>query len=94
MRSAFLNLQADQARIAARQAALESGDVVAEASQVGYELGVRNIVEVLLAQRSAFAARRDFIAARYDYVLNVLRLRAAAGQLTANDLAEINTWLK
>lgn len=94
VRSAFLNLQADQARLAARQAAVESGEVVAEASQVGYELGVRNIVEVLLAQRSAFAARRDFIAARYDYVINVLRLRAAAGQLTATDLAEINTWLK
>lgn len=94
VRSAFLNLQADQARIAARQAAVESGDVVAEASQVGYELGVRNIVDVLLAQRSAFVARRDFIAARYAYVINVLRLRAAAGQLTANDLAEINSWLK
>ena len=94
VRSAFLNLQADQARIAARQAAVESGEVVAEASQVGYELGVRNIVDVLLAQRSAFVARRDFIAARYAYVLNVLRLRAAAGQLTANDLAEINSWLK
>lgn len=94
VRSAFLNLQADQSRIAARQAAVISGEVVAEASQVGYELGVRNIVEVLLAQRSAFAARRDFIAARYDYVMNVLRLRAAAGQLTAGDLAEINTWLK
>ena len=94
VRSAFLNLQADQARLAARQAAVESGEVVAEASQVGYELGVRNIVDVLLAQRSAFVARRDFIAARYAYVLNVLRLRAAAGQLTANDLAEINSWLK
>lgn len=94
VRSAFLNLQADQARIAARQAAVASGQVVAEASQVGYELGVRNIVEVLLAQRGAFAARRDYIAARYAYVINILRLRAAAGQLTAADLAEINTWLK
>ncbi|MEC7120762.1 MAG: TolC family outer membrane protein [Pseudomonadota bacterium] len=94
VRSAFLNLQADQARIKARQAAVESGDVVAQASQVGYELGVRNIVEVFLAQRSAFAAKRDYIAARYDYVINVLRLRAASGQLTANDLMEINTWLQ
>lgn len=93
-RSAFLNLQANQARIIARQAAVQSGEMVTESSQIGYELGVRTIVDVLLAQRNAFAAQRDAIAARYDYVLNVLRLRAAAGQLTANDLAEINTWLK
>jgi outer membrane protein len=94
VRSAFLKLQADQARIAARQAAVTSGELVAEASQVGYELGVRNIVDVLLAQRSAYAARRDYLTARYDYVMNVIRLRAAAGQLTAADLAEINTWLQ
>lgn len=93
-RSAFLNLQANQARIIARQAAVQSGEMVTESSQIGYELGVRTIVDVLLAQRNTFAAQRDAIAARYDYVLNVLRLRAAAGQLTANDLAEMNTWLK
>ena len=94
VRSAFLNLQADQARIAAYQAAAESAQSVADASQIGYELGVRNIVELLLAQRSAFGAQRDAVMARYAYVLHVLALRAAAGQLTAADLAEINTWLQ
>jgi outer membrane protein len=92
-RTAFLNIQADRAKIEARQEAVNSGETVAKASQVGYELGVRNIVDVLLAQRNAFATKRDYVTARYDYVLNVVRLRAAAGQLTANDLAEINTWL-
>jgi outer membrane protein len=92
-RTSFLNIEADRAKIEARQEALSSGETVAKASQVGYELGVRNIVDVLLAQRNAFAAKRDYVTARYDYVLNVVRLRAAAGQLTANDLAEINTWL-
>jgi outer membrane protein len=92
-RSSFLNLQADRSRLEARQDAVKSGETVAEASQVGYELGVRNIVDVLLAQRNAFAARRDYVNSRYDYVINVIRLRAAAGQLTANDLTEINQWL-
>ncbi|MEY2864184.1 MAG: hypothetical protein RLY58_1891 [Pseudomonadota bacterium] len=92
-RSSFLNLQADRSRLDARQEAVKSGETVAEASQVGYELGVRNIVDVLLAQRNAFAARRDYVNSRYDYVINVIRLRAAAGQLTANDLTEINQWL-
>jgi len=92
-RSSFLNLQADRSRLEARQEAVRSGETVAEASQVGYELGVRNIVDVLLAQRNAFAARRDYVNSRYDYVINVVRLRAAAGQLSANDLAEINQWL-
>lgn len=92
-RSSFLNLQADRSRLEARSDAVKSGETVAEASQVGYELGVRNIVDVLLAQRNAFAARRDAVNSRYDYVINVIRLRAAAGQLSANDLAEINQWL-
>ena len=92
-RTAFLNIEADRSKIEARQEAVSSGETVAKASQVGYELGVRNIVDVLLAQRNAFAAKRDYVTARYDYVLNVVRLRAAAGQLTANDLAEVNTWL-
>lgn len=92
-RTSFLNLQADRSRLEARQEAVRSGETVAEASQVGYELGVRNIVDVLLAQRNAFAARRDYVNSRYDYVINVIRLRAAAGQLSTNDLAEVNQWL-
>ena len=39
------------------------------------------MVDVLLAQRNAFSAKQDYLNAQYDYLLNVLRLKAAVGQL-------------
>lgn len=93
VRSAFINLNTDRARIKARQNAMQSSELVAKASQASYDLGLRTIVDVLLAQRNAFAAQQDFMNARYDYVINVLRLKQAAGQLDEQALAEINQWL-
>ena len=93
VRSAFINLNTDRARIKARRNAMQSSDLVAQASQASYDLGLRTIVDVLLAQRNAFAAQQDYMNARYDYVINVLRLKQAAGQLDEQALAEINQWL-
>jgi outer membrane protein len=93
VRSSFVNLNTDRARIDARQQALQSSRLVAQASQAGYDLGLRTMVDVLLAQRNSFAAEQDYINARYDYVLNMLRLKHAAGQLDTDALAEINQWL-
>lgn len=92
-RAAFLNLQVDANRLEARAEAVKSSELVAKSSQAGYQLGVRNVVDVLLAQRNAFAARRDYVNARYDYVVNVVKLHAAAGQLSASTLAELNALL-
>ena len=93
VRSAFINLTTDRARIKARKNAMQSSEVVAKASQASYDLGLRTIVDVLLAQRNAFAAQQDYMNARYDYVINMLRLKQAAGQLDQQALAEINQWL-
>ncbi len=93
VRSAFINLNTDRARIKARKNAMQSSELVAQASQASYDLGLRTIVDVLLAQRNAFAAQQDYMNARYDYVINVLRLKQAAGQLDEQALAEINQWL-
>jgi outer membrane protein len=94
VRSSFINLNTDRARIQARQQALQSSQLVAKSSQAGYDLGLRTMVDVLLAQRNAFAAEQDYINARYDYVLNMLRLKHASGQLDDAALGEINQWLE
>lgn len=94
VRSSFINLNTDRARIEARQQALQSSRLVAQSSQAGYDLGLRTMVDVLLAQRNSFAAEQDYINARYDYVMNMLRLKHAAGQLDIDALAEINQWLE
>ncbi len=64
-----------------------------ETTQAGFEVGTRTIVDVLLAQRGLFGARRDFNQARHEYILNVLRLKLAAGTLAEEDLKYFNSWL-
>lgn len=92
-RTAFNNVSADAYRVDARKQAVASSESSLDATQAGYEVGTRNIVDVLLAQRNMYAAKRDYAAARYDYVLNSLRLKAASGQLSEVDIRELNTWL-
>ncbi|NMT65284.1 TolC family outer membrane protein [Marinobacter orientalis] len=64
-----------------------------DATLAGYEVGTRNIVEVLDAERNYYVALRDFANARYDYVVNTLRLKQAAGTLSPQDLLQLNNWL-
>lgn len=64
-----------------------------DATRAGYEVGTRNIVEVLDAERNYYVALRDFADARYDYVVNSLELKQSAGTLNPLDLAELNNWL-
>lgn len=92
-RKAFLNVTADSYRVEARRQAVESSSSSLEATQAGYEVGTRNIVDVLLSQRQSYAAKRDYASSRYDYVLNTLRLKAASGQLKEVDIRELNSWL-
>lgn len=92
-RTAFLNVSADSYRVDARKQAVASSESSLAATQAGYEVGTRNIVDVLLAQRTMYAAKRDYAAARYDYVINTLKLKAASGQLSEVDIKELNSWL-
>lgn len=93
VRSYFRQLEADVARVKARKQAITSARSAQDATQTGYEVGTRNIVEVLQAQRSVFAAERDYEIARYDYVLDMLKFKQAVGLLNPDDLQEVNSWL-
>lgn len=84
---------ANAAHINARKQAIRSAQSALEATQAGYEVGTRNIIEVLNAQRTLFAAERDYANARYDYILNSLSLKALAGVLSEEDLIQVNSWL-
>ena len=92
-RTAYLNASADSYRVAARQQAVKSSEASLAATKAGYDVGTRNIVDVLLAERNVYAAKRDHANSRYDYVINTLKLRSASGQLTALDIKELNGWL-
>lgn len=74
-----------QARISAASAL--------EATEAGMEVGTRTAVEVLTARTDLFRAESDYAQARYDYLLNTLLLKQAAGTLSIADLEQINGWL-
>ena len=81
------------ARVKARKQAITSAESALKATQAGYDVGTRNIVDVLLAQRTLFQAKRNFSNARYDYILSMMRLKQVAGQLSPEDVFELNNWL-
>ncbi|SFM61865.1 TolC family outer membrane protein [Marinobacter zhejiangensis] len=64
-----------------------------DATRAGYEVGTRNIVEVLDAERNYYESLRDYSNARYDYVINTLTLKLSAGILSPQDLMDLNNWV-
>lgn len=93
-RDAYQSILADISRVNALKQALVSSEAAYEATVAGYEVGTRNSVEVLTALRNVFAAKRDYSQTRYNYVLDLLRLKQAAGSLSMGDVKEINRWLQ
>ena len=81
------------ARVKARTQAVKSAESALKATQAGYEVGTRNIVDVLVAQRTLFQAKRNFSNARYDYILSMMRLKQVAGQLSPEDIFQLNNSL-
>ena len=91
-RNLFRSVVTEVVRVDARGEAIKSSESALEATQTGYEVGTRNIVDVLLAQRRLFAAQYDYATSRYDYVINLLRLKATAGTLAEADVDELSRY--
>ncbi len=94
VRESYLGVLASISRINALKQAEKSSQSALQANEVGLEVGTRTTVDVLDARRILFRAKRDRARARYDYILNTLRLKQAAGALTNNDIREVNRWLR
>lgn len=93
-RDAYLGVISDISRVTALKQALESSRTALKASEAGYEVGTRTAVDVLDAKRKTYVAEAQYLRSRYDYLINGLRLKQAAGTLAVNDLAEVDTLLK
>jgi outer membrane protein len=76
----------DQAEISAESAL--------EATQAGFEVGTRTIVDVLIAEQRRFQAQRDNSVARHTYIVRHLRLKSVAGMLSSEDLRVVNQLLE
>nr|WP_297531643.1 TolC family outer membrane protein [uncultured Roseateles sp.] len=90
---AFFGVQSLQAQVKAYEAAESSTKLALEATQLGYKVGVRVNLDVLNAQTQLYTTQRDLAKARYDVLVNSLKLRQASGQLRPEDVTAINTLL-
>ena len=89
-RVAYFGLQSLHAQVKAFEAAESSSQLALEATQLGYKVGVRVNLDVLNAQTQLFTTKRDLAKARYDVVLNGLKLRQASGQLEPGDVTAVD----
>ncbi|MDD9823581.1 MAG: TolC family outer membrane protein [Gammaproteobacteria bacterium] len=93
VRESFWSVQSEISRVRALAQAVNSNRTALQAAQAGLEVGTRTSVDLVNAERSLSEAQSNHARARYDYVLNTLRLKRAAGILQDSDLEELNRWL-
>lgn len=93
-RDAYLTIIAAINSVNALEQATVSAQSALDATQAGFEVGTRTTVDVLSTQSDLFRARREFALARYEYILNLLRLKQGSGLLVPADLEEVNRWLE
>ncbi|MFZ6872351.1 TolC family outer membrane protein [Undibacterium sp. Di27W] len=93
-RQAFVGVSSGLAQVKAYEAAEISSQSALDSNKLGYQVGVRINIDVLNAQQQLYTTRQTLAKARYDTILNGLRLKSAAGTLKENDLAEVNTLLQ
>ncbi len=84
----------DVEQVQARKQSIISNQSALEATEIGYQVGTRNIVDVLDAQRQLYTSVRDYNNSRYDYILDNLSLKQAAGTLSPQDLQDLKRYLK
>jgi outer membrane protein len=92
-RNAYLGVVFGISQVKALKQALASSTTALEATEAGFDVGTRTSVDVLISLRETFRAQRDYASARYDYLINTLKLKQATGLLSADDLEQINLWL-
>jgi outer membrane protein len=93
-RDAYLGFVSERSRVKALNQAVASSRTALQATEAGFEVGTRTIVDVLNSQFTLYLAITNYYQSRYDYVLNALRLKQAAGNLAIQDLERIDQYLE
>jgi outer membrane protein len=94
VRDAYRGVLASISQVEALKASTVSAQSALEATEAGFEVGTRTMVDVLSAQRDLYQTRSNYSNVRYNYILSGLLLKQAAGILTQDDLKQINSWLR
>lgn len=94
VRSLFTQVMNDVESVEAQRQAIVSNRSALEATRSGYEVGTRNIVDVLDAEQALYQAVSDYADARYTYVTDMVELRQQAGVLDQDVIRDLNQWLR
>ncbi|MBV8666495.1 MAG: TolC family outer membrane protein [Burkholderiaceae bacterium] len=89
-RQSYLGVSSGLAQVAAYEAAEVSSQTSLASNQLGYQVGIRINIDVLNAQQQLYNTRQTLAKARYDTIVNGLRLKSAAGSLKEDDLVAVN----
>lgn len=93
-RSALLGVQSSAQTLSALRKSLVAQESALEAKEEGLRSGLYSVVQVVDAYRLYYAAKRDYLQARYDYLLNRLKLKQSVSSLSRNDLEDLAELLK
>jgi outer membrane protein len=93
-RDAYLGVISEISRVRALRQAVESNRTALRATEAGFEVGTQTTVDVLASQNNLRRVETTYSRSRYDYILNVLRLKQAAGNLTVTDVEQVDGWLQ
>ncbi|OAI05753.1 TolC family outer membrane protein [Methylomonas methanica] len=94
VKDAFRGVVSSISRVKALDATSKSAEMAVEAAEAGFEVGTRTMVDVLTEQRNLYKAKSDHARSRYDYLINGIKLKEAAGSLNEEDLEQINQYLQ
>lgn len=92
-RAGYLGVESAISRVESLQQSMEFQKLTLEGKKEGFKSGLYTSLAVLDAERDLYLAKQDYAQARYDYILNSLRLQQAAGTLKEDDIAMVNQWL-
>ncbi len=92
-RDSYLGVISQISQVRALRQSVESNRTALRATEAGFEVGTQTTVDVLQAQNNLRRAETLYSQSRYDYIMNVLRLKQAAGSLAVQDIEQINGWL-
>ena len=93
-KSLYTAINTDVARVRARLRGIESSQSALDATQTGYEVGTRNIVDVLLAQQRLYLSQFQHASARYQYIRDTFRLKQLVGALSPDDIYDLNNFIE
>lgn len=93
-RSLLRNLRTGSLSVEALKQSIKSSQTALEATEEGYKVGTRNVVDVLQAEQQLYASQLEYANARFDFIQNLVTFKQQLGTLNPDDINELDGWLE